>query len=214
MTQQVLPRRSPDSLPARGSSVPVAARLGWHAGDGSRVVALVMDVDGVVSPVHGTPPWDDGGVVAGWMFGPVLVSAALCERLDAVASLPGVQSLWLTDWSAEMRSSMTPFPGVTWPTLADPEAGRLLAHQHAGERWSLLPWWKWWALDHWLDNHPDVTHLVWCDDHLSRTSTDLDDADEWLGRSRAESCAALLAERASARCSSLRTPREDCRLLT
>ena len=61
--------------------------------------ALVMDVDGVVAPVHGKTAWGDD-VVAGRLFGPVLVSPTLCARLD---------------------------------------------------------------------EHPEITTLVWCDDHLTRT---------------------------------------------
>lgn len=159
-------------------------------------IALVMDVDGVVSPVHGNTPWGDD-VIAGSVFGPVTVSVELCTRLDALAQLPGVQPVWLTDWSAEMRSFMEPFPGAGWPAVADPEEGRVLAEERAGSAWDLMPWWKWWALDAWLDNQPDVTSLVWCDDDLRRIGEHDDLDDPWCqpDTTRIEFCRARLRER-------------------
>ena len=52
--------------------------------------ALVVDVDGVVSPVHGHTAWGDD-VVAGHVFGPVRVSPAMCARLDEIAELPNLR---------------------------------------------------------------------------------------------------------------------------
>src|SRR4051812_18450683 len=51
---------------------------------------VIVDVDGVVSPVHpsGTT-WGDE-VVAGQVFGPVLVSPRLCAHLDALDLVAGV----------------------------------------------------------------------------------------------------------------------------
>lgn len=117
---------------------------------------VVVDVDGVVSGVHpanGQGAWGDE-VTAGNVFGPVLVSPTLCEHLDALAELPGVQARWLTSWSKEMRDAMQPFPGRTWPTIADEDAG-------SGRRW-----WKLTALEAWLEEHPEVTSACWLDDHL------------------------------------------------
>ncbi len=156
-------------------------------------MALVMDVDGVVSPVKGHTPWGDD-VVAGQVFGPVIVSPALCARLDALAQLPGVQPVWLTDWSADMRSLMAPFPGAGWPAVADPEEGRVLAEERAGAEWELMPWWKWWALGDWLDNNPGITSVVWCDDDL-RPVSDHDDPDGWSDPTRADFCEARLRKR-------------------
>ena len=51
--------------------------------------AVILDVDGVLSPVHGRTAWHDD-VEAGNVFGPVLVSPALCARLERLATLPGV----------------------------------------------------------------------------------------------------------------------------
>lgn len=119
--------------------------------------ALILDVDGVVSAVHptGTTAWGDN-VVAGYVFGPVMVSAQLCERLDLLARTPGMRCWWLTSWTTEMRAAMHPFPGKRWPVVADqadvPDAGRT--------------WWKLAALDAWLDLRTEVADLAWCDDQL------------------------------------------------
>ena len=118
--------------------------------------ALIVDIDGVVSPVHGRTAWGDD-VVAGQVFGDVLVSPTLCRRLDQLSERPHLTALWLTSWPAEFREQMNPFPGRTWPQITsqpnDPDLG----------------WWKWSALLRWLDNHPTVQRLAWCDDHLTDT---------------------------------------------
>ena len=72
--------------------------------------ALVMDVDGVVAPVHGTTAWGDD-VVGGRLFGPVLVSPTPCARLDVIAAAPDVTGFWLTDRPPEARARMDPLPG-------------------------------------------------------------------------------------------------------
>lgn len=138
-------------------------------------VALVVDVDGVVSPVHPAGAvWGDE-VTAGHLFGPVRVSPALCERLDALAALPGVVPLWLTSWPAESRARMDPFPGRDWAAVIEQEdfRDRVLDEDRLG-------WWKWDALREWLHQRRDVTSLVWCDDHLGlpvwRADVELDDA--------------------------------------
>lgn len=116
----------------------------------------MVDVDGVVSPVHPTAsPWGDL-VRAGEVFGPVLVSPALCARLDALAQTPGVACWWLSSWSSEMRVAMDPFPGREWPAIATPGD-----YSGAGRTW-----WKLAALEAWLAAHPEVRALAWCDDHL------------------------------------------------
>lgn len=122
---------------------------------------VVVDVDGVVSPVHPVVDrtgWGDE-VTAGTVFGPVLVSPALCGRLDAIADRPGVQCMWLTSWSREMRAAMQPFPGQTWPTIADERS------VSSGQRW-----WKLVALEAWLEEHPEVASVCWLDDHLRNPS--------------------------------------------
>lgn len=104
-------------------------------------------------------------MTAGHLFGPVLVSPALIGHLDAMAELPGVTCLWLTDWSPEMRAAMDPFPGRRWPSLHRENAP-------AGDR----GWWKLAALEAWLSSRvaedravgPEASFgsVVWLDDDL------------------------------------------------
>lgn len=118
--------------------------------------AVVIDVDGVVSAVHPSEStWGDE-VVGGNVFGPVRVSPTLCERLDGLARLSDVRCWWLTSWSVGMRARMKTFPGRDWPVIveqSDMPAGGVL-------------WWKLAAVEQWLDSHPEIEHLAWCDDHL------------------------------------------------
>ena len=117
---------------------------------------VILDVDGVVSPIGGThSPWGDE-VVAGDVSGPVLVSPTLCARLDALSQMVGVSCVWLTSWSAEMRARVHPFPGRNWPVVPDPVDPLLREDE----------WWKLAALEAWLDGRPEVRDLAWCDDHL------------------------------------------------
>lgn len=127
----------------------------------SPVKALILDVDGVVSPVKGHTTWGDD-VVAGWAFGEVPVSPTLCARLDQLATAPGLICRWLTSWTPAMRQHMNPFPGQDWPDIPEvPETEE---------------WWKWTALDGWLRQHPGIERLVWCDDHLTAAMFDYHDA--------------------------------------
>lgn len=128
-------------------------------------IAVVLDVDGVVAPISGRSEWDDD-VTAGMILGsPVRVSPSLCQHLDELSSHPCVECLWLTSWTEPMRLSMDPFPGRDWPAIADPEDrsnySGTTSLLFAGERW-----WKWEALNRWLAQRPDVTGIIWCDDHL------------------------------------------------
>lgn len=130
-------------------------------------MALVVDVDGVVSAVH--PPGDVWGdeVTAGHLFGPVRVSPTLCRRLDRLAALPHVEPLWLTSWPAESRRRMDPFPGRTWETLRVVEDAGDAGVTNLPADVDRLGWWKWDALRAWLHTHREVRSLVWCDDHLA-----------------------------------------------
>lgn len=84
-------------------------------------IAVVLDVDGVVTPVNGASAWGDD-VYAGDVFGPVHVSSSLVTRLDKLHAMPGVQCWWLTSWTSPMRAGMDPFPGPLWPMVADPKS--------------------------------------------------------------------------------------------
>lgn len=159
-------------------------------------LAVVMDVDGVVSPVHGKTLFGDD-VVAGHLFGPVHVSPTVCRELDQLSARPGATFVWLTDSRTDMRAAMNPFPGQDWDTIADPDDGLQDAIVHAGDRWGEMPWWKWWALDVWLDAHPEIRTLVWCDDHLSRpaNSEEGEEPQPTPGRTRGQMAVTYLAER-------------------
>jgi hypothetical protein len=119
-------------------------------------MAMVLDVDGVVSPVHGRTDWGDD-VVAGNVFGPVVVSPSMVLRLDQLAGQPGIQAVWLTSWDAEMRTAMARFPGRHWPDAGTP------SDAHAG---ASRNWWKLVALERWLAINPGIRAVAWCDDHL------------------------------------------------
>jgi hypothetical protein len=141
-------RRSSEAL----AGVPPAAAAT------SRVV--IVDVDGVVSavkPRSDVLPWGDERVV-GNVFGPVLVSPTLRERLDSLNQLSDVSCWWLTSWNSEMRASMVGLPGVAWPVIAEPDLSL-----GGGSR---SRWWKLSAVEMWLDGHPEVRDVAWCDDHL------------------------------------------------
>lgn len=122
--------------------------------------ALILDLDGVVSPIKGDTAWGDD-VIAGWAFGPVPVSPTLCARLDHLAQQPDLTCLWLTSWTPKMRANTRPLPGRDWPHV--PTA----THDH--------DWWKWSDLETWLSQHPEITRLVWCDDDLAYSLLDDDE---------------------------------------
>jgi hypothetical protein len=121
-------------------------------------MALVMDADGVVSPIHGSTAWGDD-VEAGQLFGPLWVSPSVCRRLDQLASLPHVLPVWLTSWPPDFRQAMSPFPGQDWP-----DAGLRTHNPDAAGGW-----WKWNVLWDWLSHHDRIDRLAWCDDHLTPT---------------------------------------------
>ena len=116
--------------------------------------AVIVDVDGVVSPLDGHTAWGDD-VVAGTLFGPVYTSPTMCARLNELCQAPNVSCWWLTSWSTEMRASLDPLPGRDWPVVSEPP---LIVK---GRRW-----WKLMTLEAWLELHPDVRDVAWCDDHL------------------------------------------------
>lgn len=124
---------------------------------------VIVDVDGVVSAVHPAPgasPWGDEQVV-GNVFGPVLVSRTLSRRLDALNRTGDVSCWWLTSWTSEMRSSMRGFPGAEWPVIAEPDLRPAALVMGRNDTW-----WKLTAVEGWLDQHPEVRDVAWCDDHL------------------------------------------------
>lgn len=124
--------------------------------------AIILDVDGVVSALSAHPdelPWGDETFV-GTVLGPVWVSPQLCDRLDALDRIPGVSCWWLTSWTAEMRASMTTFPGRNWASIVEPVHAALAVGS------SRTRWWKLVALEAWLDTHREVSSVAWCDDQI------------------------------------------------
>lgn len=128
---------------------------------------VIVDVDGVLSPVHPTgPTWEDEES-AGYLFGPVLVSPTLSRRLEDLHQRDGVECCWLTSWTAEMRADMTGFPGRRpnreWRAVVDGVPVNVSDDSEpegAG-------WWKLDALLEWLRANPDITAIAWLDDHLN-----------------------------------------------
>jgi hypothetical protein len=131
---------------------------------GAPTAGLVLDVDGVLSPLHGHTAWGDDQV-AGDLFGPVDISPSLVRRLEAIADQPHVLAAWLTDWPPRIRARMRGFPGQDWPDIGD-------AHRHQLPRGPDRGWWKPQALRAWLDDQPSVIRLAWCDDDLAFPRTD------------------------------------------
>ncbi|WP_212844690.1 hypothetical protein [Catellatospora sp. IY07-71] len=123
--------------------------------EANMTTALVLDIDGVIRPTSGASPF--GGLVeVGFEPRPVLVPAALCTALAALATTHGVVPVWLTSWLPEVRRSMrAPFPGRDWPQL------ELRPTAVPGD------WPKWTALNAWLDATPGLTRLAWADDDLA-----------------------------------------------
>ena len=120
--------------------------------------ALILDVDGVVSPIHGPTAWGDDQI-AGYLSEPVLVSPTLTRRLDSLAGRPDVTAAWLTGWPASARRRLLGFPGRDWPDIGLTPTGRLTNDTGA--------WWKPAVLRDWLDSSgPQVRRLVWCDDYI------------------------------------------------
>lgn len=127
-------------------------------------IALVVDVDGVVSPIDGPTSFGDDQI-AGHMLGPVPISPTLTSRLDAIADLPHVTAVWLTSWPASNRLTMTGFPGRDWPDLKPPPPpAEPLDPNH---------WWKPALLRRWLDAQPHLRRLIWCDDGILPPLDDL-----------------------------------------
>ena len=148
-------------------------------------LALVLDVDGVVSPVPGPTDWGDD-LSAGAFFGPVMTSPELCRRLDRVGQHPGVIGLWLTSWHAQTRARMSLFPGRDWLHF-DPD-GFVAESDESG-------WWKADALLGWIDQQPAISRLVWVDDHLARPHDSAFDVLVDGVETRADRLTSIMAER-------------------
>jgi len=143
---------------ALGSPAPEAPSRVWKA--------IILDVDGVISPLgNGTTAWGDDTTVDSDL-GPLVISPSMCQAIDRLDGYHGATCFWLTDWNQPMRHSVGALPGRHWPAIADPTTGPAEAQSWAGGQWARCPWWKWWAVDRWLDSQPHLGRLVWVDDDL------------------------------------------------
>lgn len=128
-------------------------------------VAVILDFEGVVASVGGPTQWGDGVGVGDPEDG-LSVSPTMCVEVAKLTRSRQVGCYWLTDGIVPASYDQTLLPGAGWPVLSDPAAGPDQAREWAGDLWGALPWWKWWALDHWLTEHPEVRRLAWIDDDL------------------------------------------------
>ncbi|WP_022893243.1 hypothetical protein [Agromyces subbeticus] len=111
--------------------------------------AILLDVDGVVSPIGGNvDTWPDGDLIDS-PFG-----AAWCspEMLRAVHAI-GVPVLWATDWKSNAEVVFAPIAGTR-------AAATLLPGSGDGG------WWKLDAMSRLLDRYRGIRSIVWVDDLL------------------------------------------------
>lgn len=132
---------------------------------GSATTALILDVDGVVSPVHGRTLFGDDVDARHRQPESILVSPTLSASLDMLGLRRDVHPVWLSTWPADLRQAELLFPGREWETI-DP-----YPHHIEGVRWydqTPAQWPNWRALSHWLSSHPEIRRIAWADDDLDR----------------------------------------------
>ncbi len=135
------------------------------ARSGSATTALILDVDGVVSPVHGRTLFGDDVDARHRLLESILVSPTLSASLDVLGLRQDVHPVWLSTWPADLRQRELQFPGRDWETI-DP-----YLHHIESVRWydqTPAQWPKWRALSHWLTSHPEIRRIAWADDDLDR----------------------------------------------
>lgn len=147
------------------ASVPIDAATPLGAASAVPPVAVVLDFEGVVASVGGPTQWGDD-VGLGDPEDGLSVSPTMCIEVAKLTRSRQVGCYWLTDGIVPASYDQKLLPDGGWPVLSDPAAGPDQAREWAGDWWSALPWWKWWALDRWLTEHPEVRRLVWIDDDL------------------------------------------------
>ncbi|WP_062297021.1 hypothetical protein [Demequina maris] len=136
-------------------------------------VAVLLDVDGAVSPFASTAsdraqwPADswrsfvlDGIYVIEW-------SAALVDRLRAIAETPGVAMRWCTTWGRRAPAVLGPAIGLgaDWPALDD-----------AGGAFAVSP--GWWKAQRAREALEDFAAVVWIDDFIDGWQEARDEFDE------------------------------------
>ncbi|WP_062203211.1 HAD domain-containing protein [Demequina salsinemoris] len=135
-------------------------------------VLLLLDVDGVISPM--APPGSHGGSwpEASWEIAPVggmlgtEYSTEMIGQLRRIASLPGVDGAWCTTWGPMAPKRLAPVIGLgrRWPAL---EPGPHESH-FCGPGW-----WKAARAREEVARHDAV---VWVDDLIDPWREALDDA--------------------------------------
>ncbi|MDQ2737930.1 MAG: hypothetical protein M3Y35_04745, partial [Actinomycetota bacterium] len=123
----------------------------YEVRDERRDAVLLLDVDGVLSPLGGppSPRWQDWRSVDGFAAGSMAASG---EMTGALCRL-GAPMAWLTSWTDEAPLA---FAGMM------PEQMPILC-RGASE----YGWWKLDALAGYLDEHTDIRRIVWADDELN-----------------------------------------------
>lgn len=117
-------------------------------------VVVFLDVDGTTSPLgdHIADAWGDQIDLDSPSFPHVLASPTLLRQIGALPA----QIIWLTDWENPTKTFTPALMGThgTYENLTRP-------HRTDSN------WWKSTAALAWLDAHPTVRTVVWCDDHLN-----------------------------------------------
>lgn len=136
-----------------GKTIPTRRRSG-------RCTAIFSDLDGVILPkfLTGAPavPEEWVEVSIEWQrssyFRPSL--------MEALRNHPADYKFWLSTWGDSAIDVFSEHSGP-WNAVTPDE------QQH--EWWHPGPtdWWKANVLLDWISKHPEVTHVVWCEDELN-----------------------------------------------
>lgn len=126
-----------------------------------RCTAIFSDVDGVILPKFpgGTPP--QGATTWRTVSSPSQEASYYQPAiLNALRKHPADHKIWLTSWLDDASDAFDDKVGQ-WSVLS-PEDQRY-EWWHSG----ITDWWKANLLLEWIAEHPEVTHVVWCEDELN-----------------------------------------------
>lgn len=125
-----------------------------------RCTAIFSDVDGVILPhFNGAVPSESGvwdSVSNAWQQ----KSYYRPDILDALRKHPADYKVWLTSWQEGATEAFADKVGP-WEVLEPDEQQREWWHP------GITDWWKANLLLDWAAKHPEVTHVVWCEDELN-----------------------------------------------
>lgn len=125
-----------------------------------RCTAIFSDVDGVILPkLNGQVPSGAGewnSVSMPWQEKSYYRPAIL----NALRKHPADYKLWLTSWEQGADDAFRDKVGP-WEVLSPDEQQREWWHP------GVTDWWKANLLLDWIERHPEVTHVVWCEDELN-----------------------------------------------